>query len=66
VARSTWRTSHSAMPPRTPRSSCRVLKVNSLPFVRAEQRLLDAGWTQQGATTLTGSDTDLRVERWTR
>jgi hypothetical protein len=43
-----------------------VLKQNSLPVVAAEQRLKDAGWTEQSATLLQGSDTDLRVERWTR
>ena len=43
-----------------------VLKQNSLPVVAAEQRLTDAGWTEEGATLLPGSDTDLRVERWTR
>jgi mannosyltransferase len=43
-----------------------VLKQNSLPVVPAEQRLLDAGWTEQSSTLLIGSNTDLRVERWTR
>jgi hypothetical protein len=43
-----------------------VLKQNSLPVVAAEQRLLDAGWTEQGSTLLVGSGTDLRVERWIR
>lgn len=43
-----------------------VLKQNSLPVVPAEQRLLDAGWTESSSTLLTGSNTDLRVERWVR
>jgi len=43
-----------------------VLKQNSLPVVAAEQRLKDAGWTEQSSTLLLGSDTHLRVERWTR
>jgi mannosyltransferase len=43
-----------------------VLKTNSLPVVAAEQRLKDAGWTMASSTLLTGSNTDLRVERWVR
>lgn len=43
-----------------------VLKQNSLPVVPAEQRLMDAGWTEQSSTLLIGSNTDLRVERWVR
>ncbi|MFT4262027.1 MAG: glycosyltransferase family 39 protein [Nocardioides sp.] len=43
-----------------------VLKVNSLPIVPAQQRLIDAGWTRQAATLVTGSTTDLRVEKWVR
>ncbi|WP_322780123.1 hypothetical protein [Frankia sp. Cas4] len=43
-----------------------VLKANSVPVVPAEQRLLDAGWTKQSSTLLIGSNTNLRVERWTR
>lgn len=43
-----------------------VLKRNSLPVVAAEQRLLDAGRTEQSSTLLLGSDTHLRIERWTR
>ncbi len=43
-----------------------VLKANSVPVVPAEQRLLDAGWTKQSSTFLIGSNTNLRVERWTR
>ena len=41
-----------------------VLKQNSLPVVPAEQRLIDAGWTESSSTLLTGSNTDLRVEKW--
>jgi hypothetical protein len=43
-----------------------VLKVNSVPVVTAEQRLLDAGWTRQESVLLVGTTTDLRVERWSR
>ena len=43
-----------------------VLKQNSLPVVPAEQRLTDAGWTESSSTLLTGSNTDLRVEKWVR
>jgi hypothetical protein len=43
-----------------------VLKQNSLPIVPAEQRLTDAGWTESSSTLLTGSNTDLRVEKWVR
>jgi hypothetical protein len=43
-----------------------VLKQNSLPVVPAEQRLADAGWTLSTSTLLTGSNTDLRVEKWVR
>ena len=43
-----------------------VLKQNSLPVVPAEQRLIDAGWTEASSTLLTGSNTDLRVEKWVR
>jgi hypothetical protein len=43
-----------------------VLQRNSVPIMPAEQRLLDAGWTQQSSTLLIGSTTNLRVERWTR
>jgi hypothetical protein len=43
-----------------------VLKVNSLPVVDAQQRLIDADWTMQESTLAVGTTTDLRVERWAR
>jgi hypothetical protein len=41
-----------------------VLKQNSLPIVPAEQRLIDAGWTEADSTLVVGATTDIRVEKW--